>query len=77
MDLLKKRKVDTELNIVIKDPGEHTFDHVLDIINKIGEGRGNAAQTNSSKNFIRSCYRRMENNRGVAEGILALVPTDI
>jgi hypothetical protein len=75
--VLKERKVDSQLGIVIKDPSEFTIEYILEIINKLGEGRENAAKTRSCKNFIQRCYRKMKDNRGVIEGMLTLIPNDI
>ncbi|KAI1139708.1 hypothetical protein F5Y05DRAFT_379832 [Hypoxylon sp. FL0543] len=78
--ILKERKVDSQLNITIKDPNdpcEFTFDYVLGIINKIGEARGNAAKTRSCKNFIRKYYRKLEDNQEAIQGLLTMIPNDI
>jgi hypothetical protein len=75
--VLKRRKVDDELGIVIKDPSEFTVEYILEITNKIGESRENSMKTKSCKSFIRKCYRKVEDNRGVIGGILTMVPDDV
>ncbi|RSL39554.1 hypothetical protein CEP53_013973 [Fusarium sp. AF-6] len=75
--ILKERNVDTQLNITIKDPSQFTCDYVLHIIDKIRETRESAAKTRSCKNFVRRCYRKMEDNRGAIEGFLTMIPNDI
>ncbi|KAK1750915.1 hypothetical protein QBC47DRAFT_392885 [Echria macrotheca] len=75
--LLQERGVDKELGIDIKDPGDgFTFDYVLGIANRLQEGRENALQMNTCKTFIRRCYRKVEDSRGVIGGILEMVPND-
>jgi hypothetical protein len=37
--LLKERNVEKELNVVIKNPSEFTVEYILEIVNKISEGR--------------------------------------
>ncbi|KAI0844816.1 hypothetical protein F5Y00DRAFT_266238 [Daldinia vernicosa] len=80
VSILRDRKIESELNIVIKDPSEtheFTFEYVLGIIDKIGESRNNSTKTRSCKNFIRRCYHKLEDNRDVFEGILDMIPDDI
>ncbi|KAK3331866.1 hypothetical protein B0T19DRAFT_414117 [Cercophora scortea] len=75
--LLKERKVDEQLGIVIKNPNDFTVEYVLEIIKKIGEGGQNNSKIQSCKNFVKRCYRKLEDNRGVIEGILTMFPDDI
>lgn len=75
--VLKERKVDVQLGIVIKDPSEFTVEYILEIISRLGESSGSPSKIRSCKKFIKSCYRKVEDNRGVVEGILTMVPNDI
>ncbi|KAK3328994.1 hypothetical protein B0H66DRAFT_526386 [Apodospora peruviana] len=75
--MLKERNVEAQLGIVFKDPSEFTLRYLLQIANKIQEHRENTDKTRACKNFIRSCCRKMEDNKHVVEGILSLVPSDI
>jgi hypothetical protein len=75
--LLKERKVDSQLNIVLKDPSEFTVEYIIQIINRLGERNENPSKTKSCKNFIRSCHRKYEDNKGIVEGILTMIPNDI
>lgn len=74
--ILKERKVDTQLDIRIKDPNEFTMDYVFEITRKISEGGNITAKTRSCKNFIQRCYRKVEDNRNVIGGILGMLPND-
>ncbi|RSL48350.1 hypothetical protein CEP54_012953 [Fusarium duplospermum] len=74
--VFEERKVDAQLNITIKDPSEFTCDYVLQLIDKIQERRDNATMTSSCKNFVRRCYRKVEDNRGAIEGFLTMIPND-
>ncbi|KAL9112648.1 MAG: hypothetical protein Q9187_007750 [Circinaria calcarea] len=75
--LLKERKVDSQLNIVIKDPSEFTVEYIMDIISRLGESSENPSKTILCKNFIQRCCWNVEKNRGVIEGILTMIPGDI
>lgn len=75
--MLRERGVDSELGIVIKDADELTLAYALEVISKISENRDNAAKTKSCKKFVERCCRKMEDNKGVVEGVLAMIPTDI
>ena len=75
--LLKERKVDQQLNITIKDPNEFSMEYILEVINKIEQGKDTEGRTKACKNFVRRCHRKMEDNKAVVDGILAMVPTDI
>jgi hypothetical protein len=74
--ILKERNVDSQLNIV-KDPSELTVEYIIQIIGRLGESKENASKTKSCKNFIQSCHRRYEDNKGIVEGILTMIPNDI
>jgi hypothetical protein len=69
--VLKERKVYSQLNIV-KDPSEFTFEYILEIISRLGESSENPSKIASCKNFIQSCWRKLErkleDNRGVIDG---------
>jgi len=52
------------------------MDYVLELIRKIGERNENASKTQACKNFVNKYCKKIEDNKGVIEGILALVPTD-
>lgn len=77
VDTLKRRKVDSQLDISIENPDAFTINDILGIINKLGEGQGDDSKTGSCKSFIRRCYRRVEDNRDVIEAILSMLPSDI
>ncbi|KAI1083012.1 hypothetical protein F5B20DRAFT_528212 [Whalleya microplaca] len=74
--ILKDRNVDIPLDISIEKPSNLTIDGVLKIVNKIEEGRNNSAKIRSCKNFIRRCYRKVEDNRDVIGTIITMLPTD-
>ncbi|KAF2996526.1 hypothetical protein E8E14_000500 [Neopestalotiopsis sp. 37M] len=73
---LKDSRVEERLGITLKDPSEFDFQYVLGIVNKLKDGK-DAPKSKSCKNFIRSCYRKVEDNRGVIGGILEMIPDDI
>ncbi|PQE11002.1 hypothetical protein CJF31_00000718 [Rutstroemia sp. NJR-2017a BVV2] len=75
--VLKERNVDSQLNIVLKDPSELTVEYIIQIINRLGERNENPSKTKSCKNFIQSCHRKYEDNKGIVEGILTMIPNDI
>ena len=75
--LLRSRKVDSQLNISIEDPSQFTVYGILEIINKIGDGCGHRGKTAICKNFVRRCYRKVEDNRDVIGDILTMLPSDI
>lgn len=77
VSLLKDRHVDTGLGIELKDPADFTFGYILGILNKIVEEKENFLHTKSCKAFVRKCYRKAEENTGVIEGILNMIPDDI
>ncbi|ETS76966.1 hypothetical protein PFICI_10840 [Pestalotiopsis fici W106-1] len=73
---LKERRIEEQLGISLKDPSEFNFEYVLSIVNKLKDAR-DAPNSNSCKNFIRRCFRKVEDNRGVIGGILEMLPGDI
>jgi hypothetical protein len=73
---LKERRVEERLGITLKDPSGFNFEYILGIVNKLKDGR-DAPKSKSCKSFIRSCYRKVEDNRGVIGGILEMIPDDI
>jgi len=75
--VLRERKVDTQLGIELKDAKDFTMDYVLELIRKIGERKENGSKTQACKNFVNKYCRKIEDHKGVIEGILGLVPTDI
>lgn len=75
--ILRERNVDSQLDIVFRDPSDFTVEYILHIINRLGESNKNPSKTKSCKNFIRSWYRKLEDNKGIMEGILTMVPNDI
>ena len=74
--LLKNRKVDAQLNIVIKDPSEFTIPYILDIVNCLGNDGQNPSKMTTCKKFVQSCYKKAEENKGVVEGLLTMIPND-
>ncbi|KAK5653013.1 hypothetical protein OQA88_9299 [Cercophora sp. LCS_1] len=76
--VLSERGVDKELGIEIKQPGDvgFNFQYLLGITNKLQEGR-NTPKTKTCKTFVRECYRKVEDRRGVIVGILEMVPNDM
>ncbi|KAF7956721.1 hypothetical protein EAE96_004051 [Botrytis aclada] len=75
--ILRERKVDSNLKIVIRDPSEFDLQYVLGIVNNLSEGGDSSSKTGLFKKFIHSCYQKVENNKAVIEGILSLIPSDI
>ncbi len=75
--VLRERHVEEELGIAIKDPREFTLDYVIELTEKIHEGRENGLKIRSCKNFAKRCFRKVQENRQVIDGILGLVPDDI
>ncbi|KAM3069777.1 hypothetical protein ACMFMG_010485 [Clarireedia jacksonii] len=75
--LLKERKVDSQLNIVLKDPSEFTVEYIIQIINRLGESSENPSKTKSCKNFVQKCHRKVKDNKDIVEGILNMIPNDI
>ncbi|KAI4601826.1 hypothetical protein KJ359_010691 [Pestalotiopsis sp. 9143b] len=73
---LKKAHVEERLGVTLKDPSEFDVEYILGIVGKLRDAK-DAPSTKSCKNFIRSCYRRVEDNRGVIGEILEMVPGDI
>lgn len=73
---LKKARVEERLGVTLKDPREFDVEYILGIVGKLKDAK-DAPNTRSCKNFIRSCYRKVEDNRGVIGEILDMVPSDI
>ncbi|KAF2635659.1 hypothetical protein P280DRAFT_536075 [Massarina eburnea CBS 473.64] len=74
---VKQINDDSKLKMDIKDPSEFTLEYSLGIVNEITESRDNAAKTRSCKNFIRGCYRKVEDHRSGVERFLNVIPSDI
>ncbi|KAH8159161.1 hypothetical protein CIB48_g9081 [Xylaria polymorpha] len=72
--MLKDRNVDKELHIEIKDPEDFNLPYVLEIIDKI-EKRTDMKRP--YKAFVRRCFRKIEDNKAVIEGIISFVPDDV
>ncbi|TRX92694.1 hypothetical protein FHL15_006368 [Xylaria flabelliformis] len=72
--ILKSRNVDKELRIEIRDPEHFDLPYILDIIDKIEKHK---TMKRPYKAFVRRCFRRVEENKAVIEGILSFVPDDI
>ena len=75
--VVKQINAKSELNINIDDPADLTMKDCLEIVNQITDYRENSAKTRSCKNFIRGCYQKLEDNRGIIGDILSIVPNDI
>ncbi|KAK0714401.1 hypothetical protein B0T21DRAFT_454629 [Apiosordaria backusii] len=80
VSLLKDRNVDTELGIIIKSPNDpdFTIGYILQVVGKIEEGPEDKPlwKARTCKSFIRKCYRKVEDNKGIVEGLLKMVPND-
>ncbi|THV49356.1 hypothetical protein BGAL_0199g00150 [Botrytis galanthina] len=74
---LRERKVDSSLSIVIKDPSEFTLQDALGIVKRLGENSDNPSKTGLWKQFIWSCYQKLDSNKAVIEGLMSLIPSDI
>ncbi|KAJ2988901.1 hypothetical protein NUW58_g3737 [Xylaria curta] len=72
--MLKERNVDQELRIQIKDPKDFDLAYVLDLIDKIEKHRD---KKRPYRAFFRKCFRKIEDNKVVIEGILSFVPDDV
>ncbi|KAI0451498.1 hypothetical protein F5B21DRAFT_486773 [Xylaria acuta] len=72
--MLKDRNVDKELRIEIKDPKDFNLPYILEIIGKIEK---HTDTKRPYKAFVRRCFRRIEDNKAVIEGIISFVPDDI
>ncbi|RYC63069.1 hypothetical protein CHU98_g3164 [Xylaria longipes] len=72
--MLKDRNVDKELRIEIKDAKDFNLPYVLEIIDQI-EKRTDVKRP--YKAFVRRCFRIIEDNKAVIEGIISFVPDDM
>lgn len=69
--------MDSSLSIVIKDPSEFTLQDALGIVKRLGENSDNPSKTGLWKQFIWSCYQKVDSNKAVIEGLMSLIPSDI
>ncbi|KAI1753756.1 hypothetical protein F4782DRAFT_529174 [Xylaria castorea] len=72
--MLKRRNVDKELRIEIKNPKDFDLPYILEIIDRIEK---HSAMKRPYKAFVRKCFRRIEDNKAIIKGIISFVPDDV
>ncbi|KAK4224088.1 hypothetical protein QBC38DRAFT_486249 [Podospora fimiseda] len=78
--LIKERNVESDLSIILKDPsdGAFTLDYALSVVARIDEGPPDTStHAKTCKAFIRRCFKKVDNNKQIIDGILSMVPNDV
>ena len=77
MLLLKSRRLDKKLDIVIKSPDEYDMSDVLHIAERIEQRHRNADKVKSSMGIICRCFRSAGKYVGVMKKLANFVPDDV